>query len=247
VDDAPAAGSTLPVAAWGGTGPLAGRSTPQRSDIGIDPQSLDRTAAAWDERAIVDAVLAGDREAFRRLVERESVALVRACHRILGDRSDAEDAAQEALVTAYRQLASWRGDGPFGAWLMRIGIRIALRQAGKRRTVTWLDPLGGGPSGGAGSGQPVDPITRATDQAAIESAPLTDPAMLSMRAERATELRAAVTALPEPYREVVALRFFGDATLDEIARVTDRPLGTVKTHLYRGLGRLRSDVERGDR
>ena len=246
MDDGPAAGSTLPVAAWGGTGPLARRSTPQRSDIGIDPQPLDRTTAAWDERAIVDAVLAGDREAFRRLVERESVALVRACHRILGDRSDAEDAAQEALVTAYRQLASWRGDGPFGAWLMRIGIRIALRQAGKRKTVTWRDPLGGGSPTGSG-GQAVDPITRATDQAAIESAPLTDPAMLSMRAERATELRAAVTALPEPYREVVALRFFGDASLDEIARVTDRPLGTVKTHLHRGLARLRNNLDRDDR
>ena len=68
-----------------------------------------------------------------------------------------------------------------------------------------------------------------------------------MRAERATELRAAVTALPEPYREVVALRFFGEATLDEIARQTGRPLGTVKTHLRRGLERLRNDVERGDR
>ena len=194
----------------------------------------------------MDAVLAGDRDAFRRLVERESVALVRACHRILGDRSDAEDAAQEALVTAYRQLASWRADGPFGAWLMRIGIRIALRQAGKRRTVTWRDPLGGG-SSGPGSRPTVDPITQAVDQAAIESAPLTDPAMLSMRAERATELRAAVTALPEPYREVVALRFFGDATLEEIARVTDRPLGTVKTHLHRGLARLRADLQRDDR
>ena len=247
MDDGPAAGSTLPVAAWGRTGPLASRSRPQRSDTGIDPRSLDRTTAAWDERAIVDAVLAGDREAFRRLVERESVALVRACHRILGDRSDAEDAAQEALVTAYRQLASWRGEGPFGAWLMRIGIRIALRQAGKRRTVTWRDPLGGGPSEGSGGGSTVDPITQAVDQAAIESAPLTDPAMLSMRAERATELRAAVTALPEPYREVVALRFFGDATLDEIARVTGRPLGTVKTHLHRGLARLRNDLERDDR
>ena len=105
------------MAAWGRTRPPSGWPAPERRDNGIEPQSLDRTTAAWDERAIVDAVLAGDREAFRRLVERESVALVRACHRILGDRSDAEDAAQEALVTAYRQLASWRGDGPFGAWL----------------------------------------------------------------------------------------------------------------------------------
>ncbi|MBA2315613.1 MAG: hypothetical protein H0V87_09505, partial [Chloroflexi bacterium] len=85
-------------------------------------------AALQDDRQIVDAVLAGDREAFRPLVDRESASLVRACQRILGDQLQAEDAAQEAFVTAYRSLASWRGDGPFGAWLARIAVRIALRQ-----------------------------------------------------------------------------------------------------------------------
>src|SRR5215207_746163 len=74
-----------------------------------------------DDRATVEAVLGGDRDAFRRLVDREGPALVRACYRILGDTHEAEDAAQEALVTAYRSLPSWRGDGPFGAWLTRIG------------------------------------------------------------------------------------------------------------------------------
>jgi len=150
-------------------------------------------------------------------------------------------------VTAYRQLAGWRGEGPFGAWLMRIGVRIALRQAGKRRTVTWRDPLAPGANPATIDPARIDPITRATDQAALDSAPLTDPAVLSMRAERVTELRAAVTALPEPYREVVALRFFAEASLDEIARQTGRPLGTVKTQLHRGLARLRTAIERDER
>jgi RNA polymerase sigma-70 factor (ECF subfamily) len=239
--DGPGSGRTASAAAsWS---PRTARPhAHERRDFGIDPRSLDRTTAALDERAVVRAVLAGDRNAYRRLVERESVALVRACHRVLGDRADAEDAAQEALVTAYRQLASWRGDGTFGAWLMRIGVRIALRQAGKRRTVTWRDPLAPGSSRSA-----TDPVTQAIDQAALDFAPLTDPAVLSMRAERATELRAAVTALPEPYREVVALRFFAEATLDEIAQQTGRPLGTVKTHLHRGLAKLRTNFERDTR
>ncbi len=198
----------------------------------------DRGITAPDDRAIVAAVLDGDREAFRRLVDRESAALIRACQRILGDHSEAEDAAQEAFVTAYRSLASWRADGPFGAWLMRIGVRIALREAGRRRTVTWRAP--GSPSEAA-SGT-TGPADRAADRDAMAAAPLTDPAVLSMRAERATEIRAAVTALPEPYREVVALRFFGEASLDEIARQTGRPLGTIKTHLRRGLERLRQDL-----
>ncbi len=213
----------------------------RRTAIAIDQGSFDRSAATADERAIVAAVLAGDRDAFRRLVERESPALVRACHRILGDHAEAEDAAQEAFVTAYRSLASWRGDGPFGAWLTRIGIRIALRQAGKRRTVTWRDPALGS------SSARTDPAARAADRAAVAAAPLTDPAVLSMRAERATEIRTAVTELPEPYREVVALRFFGEASLEEIARQTGRPLGTVKTHLHRGLARLRSSLQGDDR
>jgi RNA polymerase sigma-70 factor (ECF subfamily) len=65
----------------------------------------------------------------------------------------------------------------------------------------------------------------------------------SLRAERAADVRAAVARLDEPYRETVALRFFADLTLDEIATATGRPLGTVKTHLHRGLIRLRGAVQ----
>jgi RNA polymerase sigma-70 factor (ECF subfamily) len=176
-----------------------------------------------DERAAVDAVLAGDRDAFRVLVDRESAAVIRACHRILGDLHEAEDAAQEAFVIAFRSLAGWRADGPFGAWLTRIAVRIALRRAGRRRDVAWIDPT--------------DPA-RGID---LPGGP--DPAATTLRAERAADVRAAVSRLDEPYRETVALRFFGELSLDEIAQQTGRPLGTVKTHLHRGLLRLRAAVE----
>jgi RNA polymerase sigma-70 factor (ECF subfamily) len=176
-----------------------------------------------DERAAVDAVLAGDRDAFRVLIERESAAVIRACHRVLGDIHEAEDAAQEAFVTAFKSLAGWRADGPFGAWLTRIAGRIALRRAQKRRDVTWIDPN--------------DPDRPFDLPGGI------DPAANSLRAERAADVRSAVARLDEPYRETVALRFFGDLSLDEIATQTGRPLGTVKTHLHRGLVRLRGVVE----
>jgi RNA polymerase sigma-70 factor (ECF subfamily) len=214
------------------------RPSGRRFAIDQEPNT-DARATASDERAIVAAVLAGDREAFRRLVEREADALVRACQRVLGDHAEAEDIAQEAFVTAYRSLASWRGEGTFGAWVTRIAIRLALRQAGRRRTVAWRDP--GGP-GSRGSDMSL-PAERALDRDAIAAAHETDPALLSLRAEQATEIRAAVVGLPEPYREVVALRFFGESSLEEIARQTGRPLATVKTHLYRGLARLRPDLE----
>ena len=142
-----------------------------------------------DDRAIVDAVLAGDREAYRVLVEREGASVVRACHRVLGDLHEAEDAAQEAFVIAYRSLASWRGDGPFGAWLTRIAVRIALRQAGKRRAVTWLDPttVGDGPvgrSGVRGSGRGLDGGGRVHATHPTSSSAPSRPAMSDRRSPR---------------------------------------------------------------
>ncbi len=142
-------------------------------------------------------------------------------------------------MTAYRSLSSWRGDGPFGAWVTRIAVRIALRQAGRRRTVAWRDPAGVDATTGRG------PIELAVDRASIAAAPMSDPIHIAITAERASDVRAALAALPEPYREVVALRFFGEQTLEEISRQTKRPLGTVKTHLHRGLLRLREAMSDG--
>jgi len=185
----------------------------------------------------VAAVLAGDRDAYRRLVERESSSVVRVCYRVLGDLHEAEDASQEAFVTAFRSLASWRGEGPFGAWLGRIALRVALRVAGRRKPVAWIDPThpeshddGRGP-------------TATILQASLANVASHDPALLTLHAERAATVRAAVSRLDEPYREVVALRFFADLSLAEIATETSRPLGTVKTHLHRGLLRLRPALE----
>jgi len=142
-------------------------------------------------------------------------------------------------VTAYRALGTWRGEGPFGAWLARIATRTAVRRASRRRPVAWIDPrpvpLDGAASGGR------DVVGEAALAAALGSA--MDPAHLAVRAERAAAIRTAVAGLEEPYREVVILRFFSELSLAEIAVQADRPLGTVKTHLRRGLERLRRSLE----
>jgi RNA polymerase sigma-70 factor (ECF subfamily) len=135
-------------------------------------------------------------------------------------------------VTAYRSLSTWRAEGPFGAWLTRIAVRIALRMAGKRRSVAWIDPA-----------EPDALASRFADPAVERSASAEDPARRALRAEQEARVRMAVASLDEPYREVVALRFFAELSLAEIATQTDRPLGTVKTHLHRGLARLRRELE----
>ena len=199
----------------------------QRSETStLDP------GATTDDRTTVDAVLAGDRDAFRVLVDREGPAVVAACARILGDRAEAEDVAQEAFVIAYRSLSTWRADGAFGAWLSRIAVRLAIRRAKSRKQVTWLDPIAA----------EADPDGHERFRTASPTDAV-DPAHNVIRTERDSMVRAAVASLDEPYREVVALRFFGERSLQEIAEATDRPLGTVKTHLHRGLARLRRTLE----
>jgi RNA polymerase sigma factor (sigma-70 family) len=151
-------------------------------------------------------------------------------------------------VIAYRSLAAWRGDGSFGAWLGRIAVRNAVRRAKSRRTVARIDPTDPdhvlGPAQGDAS---ADRASLAATALGLRGA--TDPALLSLRAARADDLRRAVIQLDEPYRETLMLRFYADLTLAEIAAETGRPIGTVKTHLFRGLGRLRAalPVDEADR
>ena len=170
-----------------------------------------------DDRALVEAVLAGDRDRFSALVQRETPTVYRACLRILGQRHDAEDVTQEAFIAAFRSMRGYRGEGSFRAWVLRIATRLAFRRLGQRRPTSPLD----------------DAVTgRIADDRANE------PATAVMRTERRVAVRDAVAALPDHYREVVALRFFADLPLAEISHITGRPLNTVKTHLRRALERL---------
>jgi RNA polymerase sigma-70 factor (ECF subfamily) len=223
--------------------PAASRSRGSGSPRATEAAAIERAAGTWrgagtvgDDRRVVAAVLSGNRDAFRAIVEREGPTVIAACTRVLGDHGEAEDIAQEAFVTAYRLIATWRADGPLGAWISRIAVRLALRRAAQRRQVVWLDPLA------ADADLPDRERYRTTG-----SPEAGDPAGTVIRTERDARLRAAVASLDEPYREVVALRFFAERSLLEIAEVTARPLGTVKTHLHRGLARLRRVLEEAER
>ena len=178
-----------------------------------------------DDRALIDALRAGDRHAFGVLVDQETQGVYRTCLRILGRPHDAEDVTQESFVAAYRSIGSYRGDGSLRGWLLRIATRQSFRRLSQRRPTAALDAVG-------------EPVL--ADHAA-------DPTRIIVAAEQRDEVRDAVSQLREPYREVVALRFFGELSLAEVAEATGRPLNTVKTHLRRGLERLRPLVQEPDR
>ena len=181
--------------------------------------------AAWqdggvEDHALVARVRAGDRQAFRWLVEQETPVIYRACLRILGRPHDAEDVTQEAFLNAYRSIGAFRGEGSLRGWLLRIATRQSFRRLSQRRPTADLDAVGDAPVADAES----------------------DPTRILVAAERQADIRRAVAALPDPYRETVARRFFGELSLVEVAEATGRPVNTVKTHLRRGLERLRPAV-----
>jgi RNA polymerase sigma-70 factor (ECF subfamily) len=172
------------------------------------------------DRELVDAVVTGDGDAFRVLVERESRAVIGACQRVLGDRADAEDVAQETFMTAYRSMATFRGDGSFGAWVARIAVRQAIARLVSRRAVISMDPAN-------------------VDQQEGWIASADDPEASSLDAEYRRSIQDAIATLPADQRTVVALRFYRDLPLEEIARATGTPVGTVKSRLHRALVTLR--------
>src|SRR3990172_7791581 len=133
---------------------LCHRRHPDPADVArgaLDPRHRDARAdrdarrhpREVDDRHLFTAITAGDRDAFRALVEREQAPVFRACYRILGRVAEAEDVAQESFVIAYRAIGTWRGDGPLGAWLGRIATRQALRRLGQRRETVPLESVGG--------------------------------------------------------------------------------------------------------
>jgi RNA polymerase sigma-70 factor, ECF subfamily len=94
--------------------------------------SAHATDAAASDADLVGQVLAGDRDAFAALVRRHNRRLFRACRAVLRDDQDAEDAAQAAWVSAYRHLASFRGDAAFATWVTRIAVREATARLRRR-------------------------------------------------------------------------------------------------------------------
>jgi RNA polymerase sigma-70 factor (ECF subfamily) len=186
---------------------------------------------ADEERRLVAAGQRGDVESFNALVRLYEGRVYNLCYRMLGDPDSAADAAQDAFLSAFRNLRSFRG-GSFRSWMLRIATNACydtLRQR-KRRPAVSLD-------------------IEADDE---DSAPLQiadtgeTPTDFALRRELAAAIERGLGELPEDQRVVLILSDIEGLAYDEIAQITNTNLGTVKSRLSRGRARLRDVLRAGE-
>jgi len=157
--------------------------------------------------------LRGDRRAFGQLVSRHERRVYGICLRMLGNREDAQDAAQEAFLSALRRASTFRQAAAFSTWLYRIAVNAATDQA-RRRARTRTVPL--------------EP-----DDAGVP-VPAHDPTDHGEVVATAVTVQAALAGIPDEFRAAVVLCDLLRLPYAEAAVVLDVPVGTVKSRVFRG-------------
>ena len=166
------------------------------------------------DQPLVQAALRGDLHAFERLVERHRDVVFRVAARLVGSDEEAEDITQDTFLRAFHRLDRYRGEAAFRSWLLRIAHNTAVTYVTRKR---------------APSHSPLDAL--AEDVAAAEQRG--GPAEQLERRERLRRLDTKIKGLSPGHRAVLVLRDIEGLSYDEIARVTDAPIGTVKARLHR--------------
>ena len=169
----------------------------------VEPSPTEESDEVWVERALQDP------GAYEELVRRYQRRLYNLAGRLTGDREEAEDLAQEALVRAYVALPRFRKGERFSPWVYKIAVNLCINYLRRRKTLVALN-----------------------DQAPfVDRSPTPEQSL--ERGETQATVQKAILALPEQYRAVILMRHQQELSYSEIAEALGLPLGTVKTHLFR--------------
>jgi RNA polymerase sigma-70 factor (ECF subfamily) len=165
--------------------------------------------SAPPDRDLILRARRGEADAFGELVMRYQTGVFNVCYRVLNERREAEDLAQESFMRAYERLGTFDLERPFGPWIRRVAANLCLNHLSAR------------PAESA----ELDEERDADDGQKPETA-------YEVR-ERSEQIRQALASLPPHYRLVVELRHYQDLSYDEISESMGIPLSDVKSHLFR--------------
>ena len=172
------------------------------------------------DRQLVTRAQRGDKRAFELLVEKYQRKLARLLTRFIRDPAEVEDVTQEAFIKAYRALPAFRGDSAFYTWLYRIGINTAknyLMAMGRRA--------------------PTSTEVEAEEAEGFEEGEqlrdINTPESLLLSNEIAQTVNSTIEKLPEELRTAIQLREIEGMSYEDIAKVMDCPIGTVRSRIFR--------------
>ena len=179
-----------------------------------------------EDAELVELAKAGDQEALQALFRRYQNRIFSYLFRMLGRKEEAEDAAQETFINAFRTVKRYKEEGRFHSWLFTIAHREGLRMLRKRKRA----PLS---------------VSQFEDQRCLD---LPDPAPLPsqrvMEKQELEHLEYALRKLSDSEREVVILRLVDDVPFKEVAEITGAPLNTVLGRMHNATKKLRKILER---
>lgn len=176
----------------------------------------------------INQVIKGDHNAFGEIVEIYKDKVFQICFRMLGNRQEAEDLAQEAFVRAYVNIRSFNITMKFSTWLYRIATNLCIDRLRKKKPDYYLDAEVAGTEGLNMYSQIASDMAKPEEE--VESLELQE------------TIQVEIMKLPEKYRSVIVLRYIEELSLKEISEILDLPVGTVKTRIHRGREALRKQL-----
>ena len=179
------------------------------------------------EQDAIRRILAGDRDAFRVLMDRHLPAVLRMTYRVTGNAVDAEEAAQEAFLLAYKKLSSFREQSAFGTWVYRIAMNCSLNLVERRTRDLGWDAVS------------IEPGS-ATENVAVSRGLTPEAQVLNNEALRRRE-RAMLTLTPME-RAAFILRHMEDQSIQVIAEALGVPANSAKQAIFRAVAKLRREL-----
>ncbi len=176
----------------------------------------------------IKEVLKGDHNAFGEIVEIYKDKVFQLCFRILGNRHEAEDIAQEAFVRAYVNIHTFNVKLKFSTWLYRIATNLCIDRMRKKKPDYYLDAELSGTDG----------LNMYATVAAAAALPEEELESIELQ----DAIQKQIMKLPEKYRTVIVLKYIEELSLKEIGEIVNLPIGTIKTRIHRGREALRKQL-----
>ena len=179
-----------------------------------------------DEERLIQKAARGDARAFNELMSGQERRMYAVALRMFGNKEDAEDCMQEAMIRIYRSIASFKAQSTFSTWVYRITMNTCLDELRRRKN------------------KPSTSLDGLLDTGWSPSDERDTPEEHAVRAEARTSIQQFIQELPEDMRSAIVLRDIQGLSYEDIAEALNTNVGTIKSRISRGREKLREKIQK---